>query len=196
VSSSATSRVWLYTQTCCVLLRLHQECSRSTVTPACRWAYSTCLNQRQSHDTCMLLCLQWPGCLEGVKPPNAGLRLFGGAAFERCLNEFQVAANMLAFPSGGLQAAMLCWCAWQWPSLCPASFYAQRHMLFLLCSSAFRQYSEQRHPVSCDVMDQHRLEFDPALLTHLLFSSSQPLQLPWRVTAWQMCCWRTRARTT
>jgi hypothetical protein len=34
-----------------------------------------------------------------VKPPNAGLKLFGGAAFERCLNEFQVAANMLAFPS-------------------------------------------------------------------------------------------------
>lgn len=44
-------------------------------------------------------CMQWPGCLEVVKPPNAGLRLFGGAAFERCLNEFQVAANMLAFPS-------------------------------------------------------------------------------------------------
>jgi hypothetical protein len=50
-------------------------------------------------------CLQWPGCLEAVKPPNAGLRLFGGAAFERCLNEFQVAANMLAFPSGAWQPA-------------------------------------------------------------------------------------------
>jgi hypothetical protein len=35
-----------------------------------------------------------------VKPPNAGLKLFGGAAFERCLNEFQVAANTLTFPSG------------------------------------------------------------------------------------------------
>jgi hypothetical protein len=50
----------------------------------------------------MLWCgvlLQWPGCLDAVKPPNAGLKLFGGAAFERCLNEFQVAANTLAFPS-------------------------------------------------------------------------------------------------
>lgn len=47
----------------------------------------------------MLRPLQWPGCLDAVKPPNAGLKLFGGAAFERCLNEFQVAANMLAFPS-------------------------------------------------------------------------------------------------
>ncbi|WIA29612.1 hypothetical protein OEZ86_012099 [Tetradesmus obliquus] len=46
--------------------------------------------------------VQWPGCLEAVKPPNAGLRLFGGAAFERCLNEFQVAANMLAFPSAAV----------------------------------------------------------------------------------------------
>ncbi|KAF6257921.1 P-loop containing nucleoside triphosphate hydrolase protein [Scenedesmus sp. NREL 46B-D3] len=44
----------------------------------------------------------WPGCLEAVKPPNAGLRLFGGAAFERCLNEFQVAANMLTFPSAAV----------------------------------------------------------------------------------------------
>eukprot|EP00878_Enallax_costatus_P025746 GHUV01027572.1.p1 GENE.GHUV01027572.1~~GHUV01027572.1.p1 ORF type:complete len:414 (+),score=163.76 GHUV01027572.1:164-1405(+) len=46
--------------------------------------------------------VQWPGCLDAVKPPNAGLRLFGGAAFERCLNEFQVAANMLAFPSAAV----------------------------------------------------------------------------------------------
>lgn len=43
---------------------------------------------------------QWPGVTEAVRPPNAGLRLFGGAAFERCLNEFQEAANALRFPSG------------------------------------------------------------------------------------------------
>jgi hypothetical protein len=43
---------------------------------------------------------QWPGVLESVRPPNAGLRLFGGAAFERCLNEFQEAANALCFPTG------------------------------------------------------------------------------------------------
>ena len=34
-----------------------------------------------------------------VKPPNAGLRLFGGAAFERVLAEFQEAAMLLEFPS-------------------------------------------------------------------------------------------------
>ena len=32
-------------------------------------------------------------------PPNAGLKLFGGAAFERCLNEFQEAAHALKFPA-------------------------------------------------------------------------------------------------
>ena len=34
-----------------------------------------------------------------VKPANAGLRLFGGAAFERVLAEFQEAAKLLEFPS-------------------------------------------------------------------------------------------------
>lgn len=52
-----------------------------------------------SANICLFVTLQWPGCLDAVKPPNAGLKLFGGAAFERCLNEFQVAANTLAFPS-------------------------------------------------------------------------------------------------
>lgn len=45
---------------------------------------------------------QWPGVVESVRPPNAGLRLFGGAAFERCLNEFQEAANALRFPSASV----------------------------------------------------------------------------------------------
>ncbi|KIY98072.1 hypothetical protein MNEG_9891 [Monoraphidium neglectum] len=45
---------------------------------------------------------QWPGVTEAVRPPNAGLRLFGGAAFERCLNEFQEAANALRFPSASV----------------------------------------------------------------------------------------------
>ncbi|KAI8477346.1 MAG: P-loop containing nucleoside triphosphate hydrolase protein [Monoraphidium minutum] len=45
---------------------------------------------------------QWPGVMESVRPPNAGLRLFGGAAFERCLNEFQEAANALRFPSASV----------------------------------------------------------------------------------------------
>ena len=36
-----------------------------------------------------------------AKPPNAELRLYGGAAFERALGEFQEAALMLDFPVGG-----------------------------------------------------------------------------------------------
>lgn len=50
---------------------------------------------------------QWPGVNAGgaganaaaVRPPNAGLRLLGGAAFERCLDEFQEAAAALRFPA-------------------------------------------------------------------------------------------------
>jgi hypothetical protein len=34
-----------------------------------------------------------------VRPANAGLRLFGGAAFERVLQEFQEAAKCLEFPA-------------------------------------------------------------------------------------------------
>lgn len=42
----------------------------------------------------------WPGvAAAAVKPPNAGLRLFGGAAFERVLQEFQEAARCLEFPA-------------------------------------------------------------------------------------------------
>ena len=43
--------------------------------------------------------LQWPGVAAVVKPANAGLRLFGGAAFERVLAEFKEAAKLLEFPS-------------------------------------------------------------------------------------------------
>ena len=46
-----------------------------------------------------LFHLQWPGVTAVVKPANAGLRLFGGAAFERVLAEFQEAAKLLEFPS-------------------------------------------------------------------------------------------------
>mmetsp|Transcript_4509 Transcript_4509/g.12314 ORF Transcript_4509/g.12314 Transcript_4509/m.12314 type:complete len:775 (-) Transcript_4509:922-3246(-) len=41
----------------------------------------------------------WPGTPGPVVPPNAGLKLFGGAAFERCLHEFQEAAHALQFPA-------------------------------------------------------------------------------------------------
>jgi hypothetical protein len=47
-------------------------------------------------------CWQWPGVPGPIKPTNGGLKLFGGAAFERCLNEFQEAAVALKFPQGEL----------------------------------------------------------------------------------------------
>jgi hypothetical protein len=40
----------------------------------------------------------WPGIAGPVLPPNASLKLFGGAAFERCLQEFQAAAGQLDVP--------------------------------------------------------------------------------------------------
>jgi hypothetical protein len=40
----------------------------------------------------------WPGIAGPVHPPNANLKLFGGAAFERCLQEFQAAAGQLDVP--------------------------------------------------------------------------------------------------
>ena len=46
------------------------------------------------------VCLQWPG-VQGLKdPPHAQLPLFGGAAFERCMAEFQTAVTSLSLPSG------------------------------------------------------------------------------------------------
>ncbi len=46
------------------------------------------------------VCMQWPG-VQGLKdPPHAQLQLFGGAAFERCMSEFQTAVTSLSFPSG------------------------------------------------------------------------------------------------
>ena len=47
------------------------------------------------------MIVQWPGVGSNAKPPNAGLRLYGGAAFERCLAEFQEAALELGCPAGG-----------------------------------------------------------------------------------------------
>lgn len=49
--------------------------------------------------------MQWPSVTGDVKPPNADLRLYGGAAFERALNEFQEAAHMLEFPIGKSEPA-------------------------------------------------------------------------------------------
>ncbi|KAL0049185.1 hypothetical protein WJX82_008406 [Trebouxia sp. C0006] len=42
---------------------------------------------------------QWPAVHGPVRPQNASLRLYGGAAFERCLDEFQEAAHVVQFPT-------------------------------------------------------------------------------------------------
>ncbi|KAJ7561344.1 hypothetical protein O6H91_03G024700 [Diphasiastrum complanatum] len=42
---------------------------------------------------------KWPGLLTDIRPPNAGLKLYGGAAFDRVLKEFQCAACSIEFPS-------------------------------------------------------------------------------------------------
>ncbi|XP_057968663.1 dynamin-related protein 5A [Malania oleifera] len=41
----------------------------------------------------------WPGVIADIKPPNATLRLFGGAAFERVMHEFRCAAYSIECPS-------------------------------------------------------------------------------------------------
>ena len=45
---------------------------------------------------------QWPGVPGVPDPPNAELALFGGAAFERVMAEFQSAVSALGFPGGTL----------------------------------------------------------------------------------------------
>eukprot|EP00210_Caulerpa_lentillifera_P005392 g5154.t1 len=41
-----------------------------------------------------------PSVCEEISVPHYETRLYGGAAFERCMEEFQIAANSLHFPSG------------------------------------------------------------------------------------------------
>ncbi|CAI9088674.1 OLC1v1023076C2 [Oldenlandia corymbosa var. corymbosa] len=40
----------------------------------------------------------WPGVIADIKPPNASLRLYGGAAFERVMHEFRCAAYSIECP--------------------------------------------------------------------------------------------------
>ena len=54
--------------------------------------------ESQLRSDCM--CMQWPGVPGLQDPPHAQLPLFGGAAFERCMSEFQTAVTSLSFPSG------------------------------------------------------------------------------------------------
>jgi len=68
-----------------------------------------------SHELMLWCCQQWPGVSGEVNPPNAALRLYGGAAFERALNEFQLAVETLEFPKGArwvsADASVLLWLA-------------------------------------------------------------------------------------
>lgn len=40
----------------------------------------------------------WPGINADIRPPNATLRLYGGAAFERVMHEFRCAAYSIKCP--------------------------------------------------------------------------------------------------
>jgi hypothetical protein len=40
----------------------------------------------------------WPGVTADIMPPNATLRLYGGAAFERVMHEFHCAAYSIECP--------------------------------------------------------------------------------------------------
>lgn len=40
----------------------------------------------------------WPGVSVDIKPPNAVLKLYGGAAFERVIHEFRCAAYSIECP--------------------------------------------------------------------------------------------------
>ncbi|GMH41703.1 hypothetical protein BSKO_09613 [Bryopsis sp. KO-2023] len=44
-------------------------------------------------------CPQWPGVERHVSVAHSELRLYGGAAFERCMEEFQSVSGALSFPS-------------------------------------------------------------------------------------------------
>ncbi|KAF5787252.1 putative dynamin GTPase [Helianthus annuus] len=41
----------------------------------------------------------WPGVISDIKPPNANIRLYGGAAFERVMHEFRCAAYSVQYPT-------------------------------------------------------------------------------------------------
>jgi len=41
---------------------------------------------------------RWPGVSSAVNPPHSGLKMYGGAAFDRAVAEFQCAANSLPMP--------------------------------------------------------------------------------------------------
>ncbi len=54
----------------------------------------------------------WPGVTAEVKPGNSSLRLYGGAAFERVLDEFRAAACSLDCPAVSREKASIDAHAW------------------------------------------------------------------------------------
>lgn len=59
------------------------------------WAYfsNACLDANQ----------RWPGVEARLQPPNSTVRLYGGAAFDRTIAEFQAAANACSFPQVSME---------------------------------------------------------------------------------------------
>lgn len=57
-----------------------------------QWGKTTAEEQSQSGAG------NWPGVISEVKPANATLRLYGGAAFERVMHEFRCAAYSIECP--------------------------------------------------------------------------------------------------
>lgn len=55
--------------------------------------------QSEPHVTRAPRCRQWPGVTDEVAPPHAGLRLYGAAAFERCLQVAPTCFWTLAHPA-------------------------------------------------------------------------------------------------
>lgn len=42
--------------------------------------------------------ISWPGVTATVRPPNANLRLYGGAAYQRVIHEFRCATYSIQCP--------------------------------------------------------------------------------------------------
>ncbi len=55
--------------------------------------------QSEPHVTRAPRCRQWPGVTDEVAPPHAGLRMYGAAAFERCLQVAPTCFWTLAHPA-------------------------------------------------------------------------------------------------
>jgi hypothetical protein len=127
----------------------------------------------------------WPGVVgAAVVPPNAGLKLFGGAAFERCLHEFQEAANCLRFPASKCcEDSALAWAC--------RMLGAVKNACCLLILNNHAQAD-----IALDFRNKNRLIFPVATLVdpHCgICALSYSMQQVWPRIVWPICCWLTRA---